>query len=166
MSNYFFDTSAVVKCYIVEPGTTWVRQLCNAQAPDTGEKLHLIFISEIAIVESAAAFAILARRGEISKRDSQDAYAKFVEAVEREYRIVDLTRPSVRAAAGLTQRHPLKSLDAIQLAIGLNTRDLLQANELSLVFVTGDDQLLQAAQAEGLATENPFDHADLDTAEK
>jgi hypothetical protein len=30
--------------------------------------------------------------------------------------------------------------------------------DLTLTFVSGDDTLLVAAQAEGLPTDNPFDH--------
>ncbi len=37
---------------------------------------------------------------------------------------------------------------------------LLKAVNLELVFVTSDRTLLRAAQAEGLQTENPYDHAD------
>ncbi|MDZ7320020.1 MAG: type II toxin-antitoxin system VapC family toxin [candidate division KSB1 bacterium] len=157
MSVFFFDTSAVVKRYIPEPGTTWIRSLC-----DKGD-FNSIFISEIAVVEGAAAFALLARRGIISKRESQDAYERFLDDTERQYRMIGLTSTLVRAAAELTQHHPLKAYDAIQLAFGLHLNTLFHANNQSLIFVTADETLLQAARAEGIATENPFDHRDLDT---
>ena len=165
MTAYFFDTSVVVKRYITEPGSVWVRRVCDARDPETNEKSNSILIGEITIVEGAAAFAILVRRNIISKRDGRDAYAQFIEGVESEYQVTGLTRPLIRAAAQLTQRHPLKAYDAMQLAVGLEANDRLRANDLSLVFVSGDGSLLQAAQAEGLATENPFDHRDLDNAQ-
>jgi transposase len=34
MAFYFFDTSAVVKYYVTEPGSAWVRQLIDAWEPD------------------------------------------------------------------------------------------------------------------------------------
>jgi hypothetical protein len=42
MSLYYFDTSALVKYYVTEPRSTWVRQL-NALL--TQAKLALIFVS-------------------------------------------------------------------------------------------------------------------------
>ncbi len=48
---------------------------------------------------------------------------------------------------------------AMQLSLALHANALLNADGLSLTLVSGDDQLLQAAQAEGLATDNPFAHA-------
>jgi predicted nucleic acid-binding protein len=122
----------------------------------------VIFISELTIVEGAAAFAILVRRGVVPKRAGTDAYRKFIDGVEREYRVVGLTAALVRAAAELTQKHPLKAYDAMQLAVALDTYTLLKANEVSLNFVSGDETLLQAARAEGMATDNPFAHAELD----
>jgi predicted nucleic acid-binding protein len=163
MSAYFFETSALVKCYIIEPGSAWVRQLGNALDLETNERSNQVSISQIAIVEAAAAFAILVRRGLISKREGKDAYDRFIHDVEREYRVVNLTPSTVERAAQLTQQHPLKAYDAIQLAVGLSAGDVLRMSELTLVFVTSDNALLQAAQAEGLTTENPYDHSDLDS---
>ena len=69
-----------------------------------------------------------------------------------------------RNAAQLTQRHPLKAYDAVQLAVALRQNRALALVERSLIFVSGDKTLLSAAQAEGLATDNPFDHVSpLDT---
>jgi predicted nucleic acid-binding protein len=162
MAIYFFDTSALVKRYITEPGSAWIRQICEARDSLTDAQSNVIFISEITIVESAAAFAILVRTDIIPKRKGKDAYGKFVDQIEREYRVIGLTRALVRAAADLTQNYPLKAYDAMQLAIALDTKNLLKANGITLVFVSGDDQLLQAARAEGMSTENPFDHTTLD----
>ncbi|HJW89028.1 MAG TPA: hypothetical protein VJ436_00155 [Anaerolineales bacterium] len=46
----------------------------------------------------------------------------------------------------------------MQLAVALRHSRALTAHELALTFVSGDSTLLVAAQAEGLATDNPFDH--------
>ena len=66
-------------------------------------------------------------------------------------------------AARLTQEHPLKGYDAVQLATALDFNARLKEEDLSLIFVSGDANLIQAARAENLATENPFDHGDLDS---
>jgi len=62
-------------------------------------------------------------------------------------------------ATELTQQYPLKAYDAVQLAVALRYRQVLARYKLALTFVSGDGQLLAAAEAEGLAVDNPFDHA-------
>lgn len=162
MSAYYLDSSAVVKRYIEEPGSAWVRRICEAHDADTDEKLHYISIGEIAVTEVAAAFAILVRRNIIPKRIGERAYKQFVSEFRGEYEIVTLTPTLILSAAELTQRHPLKAYDAIQLALAIHANDLLKENALSLIFVTADKTLLQAAQSEGLMTDNPHDHADVE----
>ncbi|MFQ5595320.1 MAG: hypothetical protein ACE5HA_14330 [Anaerolineae bacterium] len=46
----------------------------------------------------------------------------------------------------------------MQLAVALRHSRALAHQQLSLTFATGDNALLTAAQAEGLLTDNPFDH--------
>jgi len=58
--------------------------------------------------------------------------------------------------ADLTQRHPLKAYDAVQLAVALRYGPILSGHPFT--FVSGDSTLLAAVHAEGLVTENPFDH--------
>jgi uncharacterized protein len=82
--------------------------------------------------------------------------------MEREFRVVNISPSTVQRAAQLTQEHPLKAYDAIQLAVGLSVGDALKTSGLALVFVTSDKTLLQAARAEGLVAENPFDHSNMD----
>lgn len=47
MALYYFDASALVKYYVTEPGSTWIRQLIDAQDSATGQPHHLILIAEI-----------------------------------------------------------------------------------------------------------------------
>jgi len=42
--------------------------------------------------------------------------------------------------------------------VALRHSRALARHQLSLTFVTGDNALLTAAQAESLLTDNPFDH--------
>ncbi|MBI3740954.1 MAG: type II toxin-antitoxin system VapC family toxin [Chloroflexi bacterium] len=57
MPVFFMDTSAIVKRYLNETGSEWVRQTCTEHDAETGEQLHTILIAEIAYVEVAAAIA-------------------------------------------------------------------------------------------------------------
>ena len=50
----------------------------------------------------------------------------------------------------------------MHLATGLEAARNLADQEIRLVFVSGDAQMLRAAEAEGLTTDNPFLHVDMD----
>jgi len=71
---------------------------------------------------------------------------------------VPVVTADFQMAAHLTQRHPLKAYDAVQLAVALRHSRALAARHLVLTFVSGDATLVTAAQSEGLPTDNPFDH--------
>ena len=58
MSVYFFDSSALVKRYVQENGSEWVRQATALQK-------HVILVSRITYVEVLSAFARLQREGKI-----------------------------------------------------------------------------------------------------
>ena len=65
---------------------------------------------------------------------------------------------SIRAIQ-LTRRRKLRGYAAVHLACALTLNDPLIESGLSpLTFVSADDDLLAAAVAEGLDTDNPHDH--------
>ncbi len=161
MAIYYFDASAVVKRYINEPGSAWVRELCDTRDETANVKSNLVVMGDSSVAEVAAAFAVLTRRRVIPQRIADRAYRKFVSEYQVEYDLAHIVPALILDAAGLTQHHPLKAYDAVQLALALHANKSLQADNLMLTFVSGDDKLLQAAQAEGLATDNPFNHAEL-----
>jgi len=55
MPTSYLDTSALVKRHIVEPGHAWVHAVCD---PTAG---NLVVVSEVTLVEIAAAFARMVR---------------------------------------------------------------------------------------------------------
>jgi len=63
MANYFLDASALVKYYVTEPGSTWVRRLIDGEDPVTGRPLHFMLVAEITRVEVAAGIAVIERIG-------------------------------------------------------------------------------------------------------
>ena len=159
MALYYLDASVLVKYYIREPGSAWVRGLINARLPDSGVPAHPIWISEASIVECAAAFAVLHRRGRISLKARDGAFRAFMRDIASEvFYPLPVRTSDFQFAAHLTQRHPLKAYDAVQLAVALRYARILAAFGLPLIFVSGDAALLAAARAEGLPTDNPFDH--------
>lgn len=158
MSLFFFDASALVKYYATEPGSTWVRRLLEARDLITGDPTHIILVAEISRVEVAAGLAVITRVGRISQWERDREYSRFVSQFIHRYSIIPLTTTDIEVAADLTQRHPLKAYDAVQLAVALRQAQALARRQITLTFVSGDDTLLTAAQAEGLLTDNPFDH--------
>lgn len=158
MGLYYFDTSALVKYYVTEPGSTWVRQLVDQVDANTGQPVNTVFMAEISLVEVASALAILSRVGHITRRDRDRAYGHFMDDAWHLFDLLPLVTADFLAAASLTQRHPLKAYDAVQLTVALRRNALLAQAKLALIFVSGDKQQLTAAEIEGLTVENPFDH--------
>jgi len=158
MAVYYFDASAVVKYYVTEPGSTWVRQLIEARDTESAQARHHIFIAEITRVEVAAALAVIERIGRIKRAEREREYRRFHSQLVHRYAILPLTTGDLETAAHLTQTHPLKAYDAVQLAVALRHHQLLVSYQHTVTFVCSDHTLLRAAQAERLLTDNPFDH--------
>jgi predicted nucleic acid-binding protein len=159
MAFYYFDASALVKYYILEPGSTWVRGLVDALEADGAAQTNTIFIAEASITESAAAFAVLHRTHRISRRARDGAFRACLKHIAIGLlNTVPVVTADFQTAAHLTQRHPLKAYDAVQLAVALRHDQTLVTRGFTLTFVSGDKALVTAAQVEGLRTDNPFDH--------
>ena len=142
---FYLDTSALVKQYIPEAGSLWVRHIVEAAR---------IATAEFSIVEFAAALARRTRMGELDSQLREDLLEAFLQDVEG-YWIVQATRSTVLLAVDLTRSHPLRAYDALQLATALEVADIVGAEGLSLTFVSADARLCAAAAREGLATVNP-----------
>jgi uncharacterized protein len=73
MTDYFLDSSAVLKRYMNEAGSNWIRLLVVND--DTGT----LFISQLTLVEVAAAIAANARApGGISERYQERILKRFL----------------------------------------------------------------------------------------
>ena len=158
MAFYYFDASALVKYYVTEPGSTWVRQVIDEQEPVSGQARHIILVAEITRVEVAAGLAVIERVGRIRRVERDRAYRRFMSRLAHRYAIMPLSTDDLATAAHLTQQHPLKAYDAIQLATALRSRRRRADHQLAFTFIAGDTPLIAAAQAEELLTDNPFDH--------
>lgn len=150
MTAYFFDTSALLKRYVIESGTAWV---LGAADPQNG---HLIFIAQITSVEITSGIARLQREGAISVTIAQSAEALLERHIRRQYKTISFTNQVAQRAKNLLKTYPLRAYDAIQLASALEANGKLTAGGLQLlVFVSGDTRLLSAAVGEGLSTHRP-----------
>jgi predicted nucleic acid-binding protein len=150
----FCDSSALVKYYVTEPGSAWVRQMLDAEP--------LILLAEITIVEVSAALGIIQRQGRIRAADRREFWERFERDIVDRYDLVPVVLDTVYIAAMFCASHPLRAYDAVQMAVAMTLRDKLADQDMPLTFVSADAALEAAAAAEGLVVENPFWHTDLD----
>lgn len=152
MPAYFFDSSALVKFYVAESGTTWVRSFTDSED-------NIIHVSGLARVETVSALTRRLRRSDITPTEFNDACDDLQQDFATQYRIVGLTEEIIEDAAALAQKHGLRAYDAVQLAAALDTgRVVFQVDATKLTLVSGDLDLNAAAAAEGLKVEDPNTH--------
>jgi uncharacterized protein len=154
LTDYFLDASAVVKRYVVEAGTAWI---IAETSPAAGNATTL---AEVTLVEVAAALAARQRAsGGISVGQRDQLLGRFLQDCAGAFLLVPANRPVVDLAVQLTRRHRLRGYDAVQLAAALLiARAQSAGGRPPLVFVSADNDLLAAAQAEGLTADNPLNH--------
>jgi hypothetical protein len=158
VTGYCLDASALVKRYAEESGSAWVLHITDTPAQ------HTILLAEITLAEVGAAMAAKQRApGGLTLEERDRALSRFLQDCDEHFLLAPVDRGVIDRAVELTQRYRLRGYDAIQLATALVASEELTAQALPpLVFVASDDDLLTAANAEGLSAENPMDHADLD----
>jgi hypothetical protein len=83
----------------------------------------------------------------------------FKDHFHNQYRAIEVRADPIEEAMSLAQQHGLRGYDSVQLAAAKILHVQRQAAGLPpLTFVSADDSLPAAAQAEGLTTENPNRH--------
>ncbi len=153
MSVYYLDTSAVVKRYVNEAGSDWVRALGTKPSP-------LMLSSRLLIVEIASALTRRLREKAITPSVFRESLSLFDDDCKFEYQLLDVTRDIINIARSLVSRHPLRSYDAIHLASALYVAAFFRQTALPApIFLAADERLLHAALAEGLEADNPNTHA-------
>ena len=155
MSVLFLDSSALAKRYITETGSAWIRIITARSAHNR------IIVARIAWVEVLSAFARRQRESSLTPADVTQAIQNLHYDLDTQYQVAEVTRSLSETAGELVLRHPLRAYDAMQLAAALQIHVALsQVNAAPLLFVSADDRLVAAAQAEGLLAENPNLHSD------
>ena len=150
MAVYFFDSSALVKRYAQESGTTWIIQTADPMAA------HLLYIARITAVEVISALTRRQRGGSVSQGDATRVIQEFRYDLSHQYRVVEITAAVITQAMALAQMHALRGYDAVQLAAALVVHHMRSTLELSpMVLVSADRDLNTAATAEGLSVTNP-----------
>ena len=153
MTHYYLDSSALIKRYVAEPGSDWLK----ATVYEPGDTLLLT--SRVTMVEVWSALARRQREASISLEHHADALDAFREDCLKQYRFVEFEEAVYELAGRLIARHPLRAYDAVQLASALVAGRALTGVGIDLpVFLCADDRLLAAAQTEGLLGINPSLH--------
>lgn len=160
MAVYFFDSSALVKRYLREPGSTWVGYLSD---PKSGNKLYITKITGVEVI-AALMRKVRDTTSPFSLHDAQAKIAEFRNDFEKQYELFSIDDPLIQRAMALPEKHKLRGYDAVQLAAALIVSE--QSRQLGipatgiapLVLVASDKDLLDAAQDEGLAVDDPSLH--------
>mgnify|MGYP001063862811 CR=1 FL=1 len=101
MTIYYLDTSALVKYYVTEPGSVWVRRLVDDQD-------NVLVSAEITIAEVSAALAVITRVGRTSRRQRDELWGKFKRDLLTRYELLPTHRAIINRAAELCQQYPLR----------------------------------------------------------
>lgn len=143
----FFDTSALIKFFHEEEGTSAVTALINSGANE-------VWISELARVEFFSALFRRARNREITDTQLADAISGFDDEAAS-FNCEPFGHATIKEAESILKQYG-KSL-------GLRTLDALQLSAFSLIaekdwyFVSADSNLCQIVQSHGYTAINPLE---------
>jgi predicted nucleic acid-binding protein len=132
----FWDSSALVKLLVEEPGTDVAVALWDESAG--------VVASRLSVPEMSAALATAERVGRVDRvnaRVARNEWRRYLVALD----VIEISADVADHAAGLAAAHPLSGANAVHLATALALRDA------ELVLATWDRRLATAAAAEGLA---------------
>jgi predicted nucleic acid-binding protein len=153
MATYFLDSSAIAKRYVAEVGSPWMTALTHPGSH------NVCWLAAVTRVEVVAALYRRRRLGDIGATDAQRAAAAFLHESAVAFRVLAIDSTVLDSAIRLVGAHPIRAYDAIQFAAALRLRTEYElAGLLPPVFVSGDQALNRAAQAEGLVVEDPNAH--------
>ena len=153
MAAHFLDSSAAVKLYVAERGSSWLAALLAASQPER------VFLMRVAAVEIGAALFRRVTAGSLSLAQATAALATLRRDLSRAYEVLELTPVLTELALEMAERHRLRGYDCVQLAAAVSTQRRRMGAGLSpLVLVSADTELNTAARSEGLSVEDPNTH--------
>ena len=139
---FFFDSSALAKRYVREPGTDSVLDLIRGAESLLASRLTWLEVTSA--VSRATRERSLTKSEEILRSLDED-FATLIE-------ILEVTPAVISDARRIAIRHALRAGDAVQLATA-HTARLWHGD--SVRFVCSDRKLLDTARAEGLEATDP-----------
>ena len=133
--NVYFETSALVKLFLEEPGAD--------EARDLWDEADLISVALIAYPEARAALASAQRARRISSAELDEVKGKL-RRVWTQLQVIDLDEPVAVSAGDVAETFSLRGYDAVHLATALTLQDD------SLLIATWDSDLRTTALELGL----------------
>jgi len=119
---------------------------------------NVIIVSRITEVEIMSALARRQREGTYTLATINGYKRLLSRHFQKDYVVIDLNAFITNLAIDLLLRHPLRAYDAAQLATAIVANQRFIAQGASLIFLSADSHLLNAAQAEKLTTDDPNQH--------
>lgn len=154
MKFLFFDTSALVKRYVLETGSKWVKSIM-APSPTAA-----IFIARISIVEFTSAIVRRQKANTLSSTAANSILADFRSDIQKQYNLIQNTPALLDDAAALAEKYALRAYDAVQLAaiLDLEKRNQKRTTPASITLISADSELNAAASAEKILIDDPNNH--------
>jgi uncharacterized protein len=150
---YFLDSSALVKRYVQEDGTSWVRRLTRGSARNS------IYLARITAVEVTAAVARRRKGRTLTSAKASSILHRFRQHLGGRYTVIEITPALFNDAMRLANSHTLRAYDAVQLAAALEIlRQRHEAGWDPVTLISADHALNTAAMAEGVAVDDPNSH--------
>jgi predicted nucleic acid-binding protein len=147
LALYYLETSALVKLYVLEPGTDRLLHLASNQDDN---RLAVLAVSP---VEARSAIRRRERAGDIDHKTAGLILDQLQQHLETRFLRQALNDSVLDGALELIDRYALRAYDAIQLAGCLALKTTVGKDFPT--FVCSDQQLLEAARSELLAVLDP-----------
>src|SRR5262245_4277536 len=119
MTDYYADSSVLVKRHVDEIGSEWLRSL-------TGSAENVFITSRISIVEVYSAFNRRKREAGLSDEQYEQLATDFAVTYKAEYQIIEMNFQVADLALRMLESHLLRAYDAIQLASAILAANALE----------------------------------------
>ena len=126
MAVFYFDTNALVKRHINEPGSACLRFFTKSKAA------HTLFIARITAVAIFAAITRRQRGGTFQRRKAGAILGHFRRHLAQRYVIVEVTPPLVADAMLSARTYGLRAYDAMQLAAAHEANRIYPSRHLAV----------------------------------
>jgi hypothetical protein len=147
LALYYFDTSALVKLYVREPGTDRLLRLATRGTD------HRFAVLALARVEFHSAVRKRQRLGDIEESIATRVIGRFEQHLQTKFLRQNVNDSVLDIATELVDRYLLRAYDAVQLGGCVALKAATGGQEP--IFVCADHPLLQAAESEGLQSLDP-----------
>ena len=144
----YLDTSALVKLFTVEEGSTLVRALVSGHS-----RAGILLVSQLGYTEASVSLARMVHFGRIPAADLPKHLGALEKYWEESIQEVEMNDNVLQDARQLAQRFLLCTYDAIHLASAREAKRMLrEVFEGELRFLAFDSGLLKAARSLGFVS--------------